>query len=84
MTNQEQYELIWEKAEKYDRLVGILDKIRADISKSKTKHEMQIAERDIKVKLLISDIYCDIVNILDKYKVEDIALGREEEKLETL
>lgn len=29
MTNQEQYELICEKAEKYDRLVGVLDKIRA-------------------------------------------------------
>lgn len=31
MTNQEQYELIWEKAEKYDRLVDVLDKIRAEI-----------------------------------------------------
>lgn len=45
-----------------------LDKIRAEIGKSKTEHEMQIAEKDIKAKLLISDIYCDIVNILDKYK----------------
>ena len=48
----------------------VLDKIRTEICKSKTKHEMQIAERDIKAKLLISDIYCDIVNILDKYKAE--------------
>ena len=47
-----------------------IDKIRAEIGKSKTEHEMQIAERDIKAKLLISNIYCDIVNILDKYKVE--------------
>jgi hypothetical protein len=31
MTNQEQYELIWEKAKKYDRLVDVLDKIRAEI-----------------------------------------------------
>ena len=31
MTNQEQYELICEKAKKYDRLVGVLDKIRAEI-----------------------------------------------------
>ena len=31
MTNQEQYELIWEKATKYDRLVEVLDKIRAEI-----------------------------------------------------
>lgn len=29
MTNQEQYELICEKSKKYDRLVGVLDKIRA-------------------------------------------------------
>lgn len=46
----------------------ILDEIRAEIGKSKTEHEMQIAEGDIKAKLLISHIYCDIVNILDKYK----------------
>lgn len=32
MTNQEQYELIWEKAEKYDRLVEALNKIRAEIT----------------------------------------------------
>ena len=31
MTNQEQYELIWEKAKEYDRLVDVLDKIRAEI-----------------------------------------------------
>ena len=48
----------------------ILDKIRAEIGKSKTEHEMQIAEGDIKAKLLISHIYCDIINILDKYKAE--------------
>lgn len=45
---------------------SVLDKIRAEISKSKTKHEMQIAENNIKAKLLISDIYCDIVNIIDR------------------
>lgn len=47
-----------------------LEKLKAEIGKSKTEHEMQIAERDIKAKLLISNIYCDIVNILDKYKAE--------------
>lgn len=31
MTNQEQYELICEKAKKYDRLVEVLNKIRAEI-----------------------------------------------------
>lgn len=50
--------------------VDVLDKIRAEIGKSKTEHEMQIAEKDIKAKLLISNIYCDIVNILDKQVAE--------------
>ena len=48
----------------------VLNKIRAEIGKSKTEHEMQIAEKDIKAKLLISDIYCDIVNIINKNKAE--------------
>jgi hypothetical protein len=47
-----------------------LDEIRAEIGKSKIEHEMQIAEKDTGSKLLISDIYCNIVNILDKYKEE--------------
>lgn len=36
MTNQEQYELICEKSKKYDRLVGVLDKIRAIIDEWKS------------------------------------------------
>ena len=48
----------------------ILDKIRAEIGKSKTEHELQLSENDTKGKLLISDIYCDIVNIIDKCKAE--------------
>ena len=43
-----------------------LDKIRAEISRCKTQHEMQIAERDTKSKLLISDIFCDVVEIIDR------------------
>lgn len=31
MQNQEQYALIWEKARKYDKLVEIIDKIKAEI-----------------------------------------------------
>lgn len=46
------------------------EKLKAEIGKSKTEHEMQIAARDTKAKLLISHIYCDIVNILDKCKTE--------------
>lgn len=49
---------------------SVLEKLKAEIGKSKTEHEMQIAERDIKAKLLISNIYSDIVNILDKCKAE--------------
>lgn len=33
MTNQEQYELICEKAKKYDRLVEVFDKMRTEIEK---------------------------------------------------
>ena len=45
----------------------ILDKIRTEIGKSKTKYE-QIAGTDMKARLLISDIYYDIVYILNKYR----------------
>lgn len=45
----------------------VLDKIRAEIGRCKTQHEMQIAERDTKSKLLISDIFCDVIEIIDKY-----------------
>ena len=31
MTNQEQYEIIWDKANKYDKLIKALDEIRAEI-----------------------------------------------------
>lgn len=48
----------------------VLNKIRVEIGRSKTEHEMQLAENDIKGKLIVSDIYCDIVNIIDKYKAE--------------
>lgn len=32
MTNQEQYELICEKAKRYDRLVEVIDKIKEEIN----------------------------------------------------
>ena len=31
MTNQEQYENIWDKANKYDKLIKALDEIRTEI-----------------------------------------------------
>lgn len=62
MTNQEHYELICEKAEKYDKLVGVLDEIRAEI-----------IERDRNVKAIRSDGCCfftveEVLKIIDKYK----------------
>ena len=71
-TNEEANRII----DSFDRVTSsieqelALDKIRADIGKSKTEHEMQIAEGDIEAKLLISQIYCDIINIFDKYMAE--------------
>lgn len=68
-TNEEANRII----DSFDRVTSSIeqelafDKIRADIGKSKTEHEMQIAEGDIEAKLLISHIYCDIINIFDKY-----------------
>lgn len=54
MTNQEQYELICEKAKKYDRLVDVLDKIRAEI---------KAISGDI-------ETIADVLTIIDKYKAE--------------
>ena len=70
---EEEHQQLAEWLKDYKRFLEqepILDKIRAEIGKSKTKHELQLAGNDIKGKLLISDIYCDIVNILDNYKAE--------------
>ena len=63
MTNREQYELICEKAEKYDKLVEILDKIRAEI------------EALPKTYPFLNHIYTyvkedDVKKIIDKYKAE--------------
>ncbi len=59
MTNQEQYELICEKAEKYDRLVGAIEKIRAKIQGLRN------------CSCSCSDgIIDDIEDIIDKYMAE--------------
>lgn len=61
MTNQEQYELIWEKAKKYDRLVGVLDKIKAEIEQERVGYPPS------------ADYYKAIMKclqIIDKYKAE--------------
>ena len=60
MTNQEQYELICEKAEKYDRLVGSLDKIRAEIEHL-TYYWCEVNP------ITVID---EVLQIIDKYKSE--------------
>lgn len=63
MTNQEQYELIWEKAKKYDRLVGVLDKIRAEIEEIAKDYDKFADYRRVR-GLWIA------IEIIDKYKTE--------------
>lgn len=60
MTNQEQYDLMWEKAKKYDRLVGVLDKIKAEIEKHRRKTQ----------PIDSYDLVGDCLDIIDKYKSE--------------
>ena len=61
MTNQEQYELICEKAKKYDRLVRVLDKIRAEIFNACSDN----------YHMPVYTLSCDeIFEIIDKYKAE--------------
>lgn len=66
MTNQEQYELICEKAEKYDKLVGVFDEIRYEINQLPINYiEIQrphsVVGRDV-VELGL------VMQIIDKYK----------------
>jgi hypothetical protein len=68
MTNQEQYELICEKAKKYDGLVAVLDKIRAEIV-DELDHLKNYRDKDMAV-------YCRMtackkhIAIIDKYRKE--------------
>lgn len=61
MTNQEQYEIICEKAKKYDRLVEILDKIKTEIN---TEIQKMYMFRDYTNGL------AKVLEIIDKYKIE--------------
>ena len=47
-----------------------LDDLRAEIGRCKTRHEMQLSERDTKGKLMISDIFCHIIEIIDGYTTD--------------
>lgn len=59
MTNQEQYDNIWDKANKYDKLIKVLDKIRSEIQGLRN------------CSCSCSDgIIDDVEDIIDKYKAE--------------
>lgn len=62
MTNQEQYDLIWEKAKKYDRLVGVFDKIKDEI-KDNTYFINETTEKE-------GIDYETVEKIINKHKAE--------------
>ena len=57
MTNQEQYDNIWNKADKYDKLIKVLDEIKAEIdTPNRGSYDYYIVDR--------------IEEIINRYKVE--------------
>lgn len=66
MTNQEQYELICEKAKKYDRLVDVLETINTEIK------EAPLASRtgDYMTYTHVVDFKKQVLRIIDKYMQE--------------
>lgn len=64
MTNQEQYEFICEKAKKYDKLVGVLDKIRTEIEQNAYPIVHGVNNRELGMTLY------GILQVIDKYKAE--------------
>ena len=60
MTNQEQYELICEKAKKYDRLVEVLNKIRAEIYLLHHHPKLDFIKNDEVVEM--------VLEVIDKYR----------------
>lgn len=64
MTNQEQYEIIWDKADKYDKLIKVLDKIRTEILKLDDINPDYPMDRTIHISRN------EVLQIIDKYKTE--------------
>ena len=60
MSNQEAYEIMCHKAEKYDKMVDVLDKIRAEIEHHRRKTE----------GIDPYDLVGDCLDIIDKYIAE--------------
>lgn len=65
MTNQEQYEIICEKAKKYDRIVEAIDNIRAEIE------HLTITEGGedyIRKMAELCSLKFKVLQIIDKYR----------------
>ena len=60
MTNQEQYEIIWDKADKYDKLIKALDKIRAEIESLPNANPSYWHSGDMVERV-------DVLEIIDEY-----------------
>lgn len=71
MTNQEQYELICEKAKKYDRLIEILDKIKEEII---WYRDNRLSDEANSETIELTNYY---LGIIDKYKTKEME-GSEE------
>ena len=84
MTNQEQYELICEKAKKYDRLVEVLDKIRAEIKAEKIKEKRYDNDNHIFIHKDICIGLQEALDIIDKYKDEQEEVDDWRDRLDEL
>lgn len=72
MTNQEQYENIWDKANKYDKLIKVLDEIKDEIQQLTSRYTIS-RERGGMGQVEWSDRLIkesDVLDIIDKYKAE--------------
>ena len=74
MSNQEAYEIMCHKAEKYDKMVNVLNKTREEIEQAADK-QFQIAmgvsdfnERYAHIQM--ENAYRHCLNVIDKYKAE--------------
>lgn len=72
MTNQEQYEIIWDKANKYDKLVKVLDEIKDEIKQLTSRYTISrerggMGQVEWSDRLIKED---DVLQIIDKYKAD--------------
>ncbi len=74
MTNQEQYELLCEKGDKYDKMINALQEIRQGIKAAADKQfqiAMSIADLNERyTHVQMENAYRHSLNIIDKYTAE--------------